>query len=256
MNSDHTYRTRRVEDVVDEMIVRKEMGFRSINFFDNNLCESKNYIQSLCEEILSRNLKMPWMCMSRVDGVDKDILKLMCNAGCELINFGVESANQHILDRIKKNISVEQSKKVLRLSKESGIATLAYFIIGFPHETVKEMKNTLSLAFELSPDYVYCSPLIPAPGTKIYDSAVMDENYGGDYYRTFALNPTPDFRVKTWETQVSEKKILQLIKTFYLKYYFRPRQLVKHFKRVNNLDDLLSKTGMAKRIFFSKTDYV
>ena len=109
-NFDVTLRTRNVRNVVDEMVVRKDMGFQSINFFDNNLCESKQHITALCEEIIRRDLKMPWMCMSRVDCVDKQILNLMSESGCELINFGVESANQHILDRIQKKISVEQSR--------------------------------------------------------------------------------------------------------------------------------------------------
>lgn len=250
-NNDHLYRTRQPKKVIEEILHCKGMGYRSVDFYDSNFNQSRKHVESLCQEMIDHRLNLPWICQCRVDRMDRDLIQLMASAGCYRIYYGVESANQKYLDQIKKGITVEQCREVFALTKEAGISTLAYFIIGFPGETMEEAMRTISFAFEMDPDYAMFTPLIPVPGTPLYDEALKDRAFGEDYGQEFAFNPVPDFRLKMWPTAMTEEQILTLLRQAFLKFYFRPRYIGRSILRLTSLKDLIAKTKMAVKILLT-----
>ena len=98
----------------------------------------------------------------------KGFLERMKQTGCYQLVFGVESGRQRILDSVKKGTTPEEAKEAVRLCKEVGIKTKAYYMFGFPTETVQEMEQTLNHAKELNTD-IACFLLVKAyPGTEMY----------------------------------------------------------------------------------------
>ena len=90
--------------------------------------------------------------------------------GCYQLVFGIESGSQRILDSIKKGTTPEQARKSIQYCQEVGIKTKAYYMFGFPTETLAEMNQTLDLAKELNTDTA-CFVLVKAyPGTEMYNS--------------------------------------------------------------------------------------
>ncbi|UCD85423.1 MAG: B12-binding domain-containing radical SAM protein [Deltaproteobacteria bacterium] len=247
-NNDHHYRRRLAERVVDEILECKGMGYNSVDFYDDNFNQSRRHVESLCHEMIKHRVNMPWICRARVDRIDRDLIKLMAETGCKRIHFGVESATQRILDEINKGINIEQAREAFALAKEAGISTVAYFIIGFPGETLEEANNTIALAFELDPDYPQCLALMPVPSTPIYEKALKDLNFGGDYIRKYVMNPYPDLCVKIWPTAMTEKEILTILRRFYLRFYFRPRQISRYISRLTSPEDLFTKVRMALKL--------
>jgi len=247
-NYDRQYRMRRPERVVDEILACRELGYASIDFYDDNFNHSRRHVEGFCREMLERKVNMPWMCRCRVNRIDRDLLALMKEAGCQRIHFGVESANQRLLDLTRKDITVEQARSAIAWSREVGISPLAYFIIGFPGETVEEAKNTIRFAIELDPDYVIYHPLIPMAGTRIYQEAVQHPDFGGDYLREFALNPVPDMAFKVYPTVMSEEQILKLLRYALLRFYFRPRVIWRNLKRVGSLKEIAVKASTAFKL--------
>jgi len=247
---DKHYRERKPQKVVEEMILCKEMGYRSINFYDDNFNLTTKRVTDLCNEIKKQKVGLPWSCRCRVKPVTEEMLSLMAEAGCSRIHFGAESATQDILDKMKKNIKLDDTHRAFILARKFGISTLGYFMIGYPGETRRQAWNTIRLAFKLNPDFAIFFALIPGPATEIYQQALRDPNFGGDYFLQFAKNPWPRMCCHTWETAIKEKELLQICRLAYLGFYFRPRYLIRSMSRIKSLEDFLTKSRVAIKIFF------
>lgn len=219
-----TYRARSPQNVVDEidMLVRQDK-IRSLVFFDDLFTLNKARVGQICREILRRRLKLTWKAEARVNTVDASTLKLMKKAGCALLAYGVESANQKSLDFLQKGETTAQAKKAFRLTRQAGIKTLGYFILGIPGETYVEAQKTVQLAIDLQCNYAQFSVLTPYPGTKLTRLATQR----GWLAETAAHNPfdqdirKPALLSPGW-TPVKLKKI---IREAHRRFYFRPKYL-------------------------------
>ena len=67
----------------------------------------------------------------------------MKKAGFYRLCFGIETANPESQRIIKKRVDLEHAKKLVRTANRLGFWTSATFIVGFPHETLKELGKTL-----------------------------------------------------------------------------------------------------------------
>ena len=117
---------------------------------------------------------------------------------------------------------------------------------------MEEAKKTISLSFELDPDYAAYFTLIPAPATKIFETALTDPAFGGDYFRGYALHPIPNLVLKVWPTIMTEKQMLDLVRHAYFKFYFRPSFIMRSISQLNGFKDIFAKTGMALKIITTK----
>ncbi|TRZ96184.1 radical SAM protein [bacterium] len=231
--SDAKYRSRSAKNIVDEMeLLSKEYKLNEIMFYDDTLTYKKEHVTAICDEILKRNLKIRWESPTRVDNIDIELLKLMRKAGCVRLRYGVESGDREILKLMRKGIDLDLVKQVFRLTKKSGIETFAYFIIGYIHENIDTLKNTISLAKTLNPDYVMFTVATPYPGTPLYAMA-RDEGYiSGDYWRDYTLGLRDErlpYFVPDAQTWISKA---------YRDFYFQPAYITKRLLRLTNLSEL------------------
>lgn len=84
------------------------------------------------------------------------------------ISVGVESGSQRILDRIKKRLQVEEIKKRTKFLNGSGLSWSAFLMVGFPFETMEDLKLTEELVYEIKPTFISINRFTPYPGTEIY----------------------------------------------------------------------------------------
>ena len=173
-------RFRSVGNVADE--IERDIslfGANVIFFQDETFTIDRKRAIRLCEEFLKRELnkKVEWVCETRVDAVDGELLALMRKAGCTLINYGIESGSQDILDAIRKDITLEQAEAAVARTKENKIRVYTNFLIGHPFETRRSIGRTIRFALKLKADFASFSILTPFPGTEISDMAA--EGTGG-----------------------------------------------------------------------------
>ena len=165
--------------VVDEIeMVHNELGFERINIVDDTFTANPRHAGEVCNEILRRNLKVEWSVYSRVDTITEDLAKLLKEAGCAWILFGVESADEAILKTINKGITRDKVRAGVRLATESGMKVFNSFILGLPGESPQTARASLAFAQELNRDYdakYGFHILSPLPGTELYDKA---DEYG------------------------------------------------------------------------------
>jgi len=165
------YRTRNIKDTVDEMeFLLREKGFKSVYFDDDTFNIGKERMLAFCREVIKRGLnKFQWAIMARADLMDEEILENMKKAGLWAVKYGIESANQRLLDNIQKDMNLKKAIRIVRLTNRLGIRTHLAFTFGLPGETERTIKDTIELAQKLNPFSVQFSIMTPFPGTKYYE---------------------------------------------------------------------------------------
>jgi len=174
--SGRTLRFRSIANVVDEIeyVLTAFPDVKEIMFEDDTLTINKNRCKEFADEILRRNIKFTWSANSRCD-VDLQTLQLLKRAGARLFCVGVESGDQGVLDRMQKNLTVEQIRRFFKNSRQAGILIHGCFLVGNPGETKQTLEKTLSLAKDLNPDTAQFFPIMVYPGTAAYQWAVEND---------------------------------------------------------------------------------
>jgi len=137
------YRQRRIDLVVEDIAELEEKYGSPYFFFSVDVMPAKA-LKRLSEALIERGVKCYWQLEVRLDpAFDYDLCDLMARAGCRNLMFGMESANQRILDLMQKGTRAEHFASILRNCNSAGIATTLFCITGFPSETVEEAEDTL-----------------------------------------------------------------------------------------------------------------
>lgn len=168
----NSVRVRSAENMCDEIQYLNKLGITNIHMYADLFTVNREHVISFCEEILRRNIKIKWTCNSRVDYVDEEMLTLMGKAGCWLISWGIESANELILKRARKGYKKEQAFRALQWAKAAGIKNWGYFIIGLPGETEESIQETIRYAKQLPVDIALFHIAAPYPGTPFFYEVV------------------------------------------------------------------------------------
>lgn len=176
----NTFRTRSATNIVDEMENVQALGYDRIWFADDCFTLDRKRLLSICEEIIRRELRIEWECLSRVDTIDTETARKMKQAGCVRVFFGIESGNDTILALMKKKTNASLAKRAVSITKSAGIQVGAFFIVGYPGETDETVLDTLRFASSLPVDYLSFTMPYPIPGTALYDR-VRDSIQFGDW---------------------------------------------------------------------------
>ena len=170
-SADHRkVRFRTPENVMEEVAeLFARYGKKKLYFNDDVFTISKQWTHDFCDLLLRRNLGIEWECQTRVDLVDKELLKKMKASGCESVVFGIDAGNQKNFDRLKKAITVEQAYVSVRHAREAGMAVWCNFIMGYPWETTSDLQDTIDLARGLDPHFARFFIATPYPGSELYE---------------------------------------------------------------------------------------
>ncbi|HLD43164.1 MAG TPA: radical SAM protein [Candidatus Nanoarchaeia archaeon] len=246
-----TFRARSAKLVVDEMESCKQLGINEILFYDDTWTLNRRRAKEICDEILSRKLEIIWDCRTRVDSVDEELLKLMKKAGCERINFGVESGTVKGLQTVKKGVTIPQIEKAFRLCKEVGMDRLGYFILGLPGETKEEMLETIRFAKKLKPSFCHFTVFTPFPETEVWRDLLSQGNTSVmEAWKKYAENPTTAFDPPTCGLYPKEE-LFKMCEHAYKSFYFRPRYIWQEVLKVRSVGEFTRKAAAGMKILLS-----
>ena len=164
-----SYRERSPGNVVDEIEEALGFGYDRISFADDVFTMKKERVRLVCEEIIRRGLRFKWECLGRVDSLDDPTAQVMKQAGCTRIYFGIESADERILQLMNKRITPEEAQKAIEIAHAAGLGVGAFFILFYPGDTDDTVLRTLHFAASLPLDYIGLSMPYPLPGTALFD---------------------------------------------------------------------------------------
>ncbi|MBN2437581.1 MAG: cobalamin-dependent protein [Deltaproteobacteria bacterium] len=194
----------------------RQFGVREILIEDDTFIILHSWIREFCERLIAENIDVTWSCVGRADRVTLDILKLMKQAGCWHISYGIESGDQRILDAMNKNEDIAQIESAVRWSRDAGLKTKGFFMVGFPGETPESLKLTKDLALKLPLNDITVMQLTPFPGTALYQHA---DEYGvleRDWSKMNTLNTV--FTPSGFTQRDMDEARSDMLKAF----YFRP----------------------------------
>ncbi len=246
------FRARSATSVVAEMENCAGLGIREIFFYDDTFTVDRQRVLDICKLIRDRGIKIQWDIRARVNTVDRDVLRQLRAAGCVRIHYGVEAGTERILRVLRKGIDLKLVKKVMQWTREAGITSLAYFMIGNPTETREEIEATLACARQIRPDFIHLSVTTPFPGTELYFMALREGLIEKDCWKEFASDPTPDFVPPLWLENFTRDELLALLERGYREFYLRPGYVLRSLIRVRSPSELWRKAKAGLGLFSSK----
>jgi radical SAM superfamily enzyme YgiQ (UPF0313 family) len=180
-------RKRTPELVVDEIQRNVDrFGVGKIHFYDETFTVDKRHTASICEGLIERELpsRLSFTSMVHANTIDLSLAKLMKQAGCVYVGYGVESGDDDIIKQMKKGVTKERVIRARKILLEAGITTMGYFMVGHPNETRKSVLRTIKFMVQLNPDVAAIGIVVPYPGTETWELARKGE--GG--YVNMSLN--------------------------------------------------------------------
>ncbi len=186
-------RLRSPKNVVDEIeFLIKNYGIKEIHIWDDNFTLIKDHVIGVCDEIIKRKINLTIKCPNgiRIDSLTPKILYKLREAGVYQMALAVESGNQKILDKVKKQSNLNKVRKILKIIKKFDIITRGFFMIGLPGETIETIYDTIEFALNNNFDYASFFLAQPLPGSDIFYDWAKDKIISKDLlYMEYATTP-------------------------------------------------------------------
>jgi radical SAM superfamily enzyme YgiQ (UPF0313 family) len=190
------WRARSPQHVVDEFKQLQAQGYGAVYFVDDHFLLQPKRIEAICKGINDSGVTIQWGCEGRVDSTAQHLFPAMAKAHCRTLMFGVESGSQKVLDRLKKDQTLEQIESAVNNAKQAGIEIVhGFFVVGSPDETVEDMRATFDFAARLRLDTFGFNRLCVYRGTPLWREYVtrgLVDN-AADWYKYFKcseIDPT------------------------------------------------------------------
>jgi radical SAM superfamily enzyme YgiQ (UPF0313 family) len=211
------WRSRSVENILEELHILASEGYKQLMFVDDNFTLNPKRVIKLCQRMRKEKIDIEWISEGRVDHCPYDMIREMVKANCRMMYFGIESANQTVLNYYNKQTTAEQAKAAVKNARKAGVDVIVgSFILGAPNETRKEIQNTLTFAEKLKVDIPQFNILAAFPGTDIWEElkmkGLLDEE---EHWETGVL--VPNFSPNAVPCEEIERMIHENYRSFLLR---------------------------------------
>jgi anaerobic magnesium-protoporphyrin IX monomethyl ester cyclase len=161
------FRRKSLDSVFDEISQIHRLGYTSLWIADDNFTLDLNFLREFCRRIA--DTKVTWSCLSRVTGLNMETVRMMKKSGCRRVYLGLETGSSETLKLMNKQTSLENGINAVTMFHKAGIETAAFFIVGYPDETIDSIEDTFSLALSLPLDIISFNVPFPLPGSNLFD---------------------------------------------------------------------------------------
>lgn len=234
------FRAQSAERIVSDIeYLVKTYGVKYIVFVDDVFTIDKKRVQKFCELMIEKKFNIRWFCLARVNSVDIGLLNLMKKAGCNWIEYGVESGDTTVLRTIKKGITIEQAKTAFLMTHDAGIKTFGTFMFGHPGETKESVERTIQFAIELDPDIAQFSIVAPLPGTELYEKykdSVYIFNNNSANSSTYGIN-TQSNNFNYSHNNFTGSDLCAILSSAFRRFYLRPSYLFRQILNIRSVND-------------------
>ena len=237
------WRARSAQHVVNELKYLEEQGYGSVYFVDDHFLLQPKRIDAICRGVIDAKLKIQWGIEGRVDSVAQHLFPIMAKANCRTVMFGIESGSQKILDRLKKEQTLEEVRTAVKNAKKAGIEIVhGFFTVGNPDETIEDMRATFEFAAKLPLDTFGFNRLCVYRGTPLWQEyvkrgLVSDSVDWYKYFKCSEIDPTclPGEIINKVRQEGLKKLFLYKLTHFPLQTY----RLLRRFTRFMPIRDVV-----------------
>ncbi len=222
-------RFRGPEAVLKEMrLLREKHGITYFSFRDDTFTANRGRILTMMDLIQQSGLHPLWNCQSRVNLVDEERAIAMKRAGCEFMQFGVESGSEKVLALLDKGTSMKHIRAALEMVRKVGMNLGIYLITGIPGETWEDIEATAQLIRAARPHDCQLSPLALYPGTRMYDQYKAEGRITREFFR--AAGDAEIFARQDAHTEKALKFLYSEIEAVKPKARYSPREFAEQKK--------------------------
>lgn len=175
-------RLRSVDNFLEEIaMVKNKYGLKRIYFSDDTFILNRVWLEEFCKEY-KKEINVEFIAQIRADLIDKDIVKLLKQAGCRGVTMGIETGNEYLRNEIlKKKVTDNDIIKAARIIKNNGLKLKTFNMICLPGESIEDGFKTVEINNKIKSDLVAIGFAQPFPGTVLLDYAkeqgYLDKNY-------------------------------------------------------------------------------
>lgn len=166
----------------------REFGVQFVVFRDQLLTLNRAHCEAIFQGMIREQLPLTWLCETRYDLVDRDLLRLMQQAGCREINYGLETADEEAFATIGK----AQAKQglgyfgqIIRDTKAAGIRCHTHLMLGLPNDSWTSIRRTIRFLRKHKPDSVQVAIFIPYPGTPLGEQLRREGLAHGEHFQDY-----------------------------------------------------------------------
>jgi anaerobic magnesium-protoporphyrin IX monomethyl ester cyclase len=231
------------ERIAAEFQALKNQGYKSVHIADDQFLWEKKRTLEICR--LLEPFQMEWGMLSRADFLtDEDVVKALAQAGCVSVDIGVESLKQDVLDKIKKDLDVEDVYRSATLLKKHGITPKFNIMFGTtPDETPEDVYWTIKELKRIDVPHVMFAIATPFKGTAFYDYCQKN-----GYLIDESDNVNPMGKAMISYPQLTNEKLEELERYAYRSFYLRPKVIARRLLRLRRPSDFLNDLKVAMRI--------
>jgi len=248
------FRVRNVENVLDEVgqLIDKYQVREIMD--DTGSFPVGDWLKSFCLGMIERgyNHQINFDCNMRFGALTLEEYKLMKQAGFRLLLFGLESANQKTLDRINKNLTVQQIIDSCKEVRQAGLFPHITIMFGYPWESYEDALNTFKLGrWLLKKGYAHtmqATIVIPYPGSKLFDECRQN-----GWLKTLDWDDY-DMKSLVMQTPMDESKIMELVQGMY-RVSFQPEFILRKLFSLKDVDDLKYYLRASKKVWGHLFDF-
>jgi radical SAM superfamily enzyme YgiQ (UPF0313 family) len=231
----HKFRERSASVLVDE--IERTYKAHGIEFFylwgDTVTLNVKSFT-AFCDELIARRLPIQWFGNARADNLtDPAFVHRLKRAGCWMLALGIETESEDVRKDMVKRLERSKIEVAFRNMRDAGISSFAFFIFGYPGETLETMEQTMRYAIELDPDFANFYPAVPYPGTALHEKVVRegllpvgaDADWAKMEYSYYLLKGNG----------LNERVVLDAINRAKRRFFLRPGYLARHLGDIARL---------------------
>jgi radical SAM superfamily enzyme YgiQ (UPF0313 family) len=218
-NINRQFSPQRVMNEVNDLVTK--YGTRGIYFINDNFTMRKNQTAELCDLMIKSKLDLEWVCDTRVDLVNQDILNKMASAGCKTIWFGIESGSQKVLNHINRHMTLEQIEEAFKMCRKADIKVACSFMLGMPSETKEDLQASYRFADKLNADWCQFNVFIAYPDSPLWREMLNTGKY----------TQLDDFLYSYKTDEFDYNELMRIQKQFFKDYHRTPKRIIQRIKR-------------------------
>ena len=241
----HKFRERSAKTLVDEIErTYREHGIEYFYLWGDTVTLNVKSFSAFCDELIARKLPIHWFGNARADNLtDPAFVHRLRRAGCWMLALGIETESEDVRKDMVKRLESQKIEAAFRNMREAGIKSFAFFIFGYPGETLETMNQTVNYAVRLDPDFANFYPAVPYPGTAMHAKVVKegllppgaDSDWSKLEYSYYLMSGNG----------LNDKVVMDAIQRAKRRFFLRPGYLARHLGDVARL-------AVSKRPIFLK----
>ncbi|MBN2209243.1 MAG: cobalamin-dependent protein [Candidatus Coatesbacteria bacterium] len=223
------FRPRSAANVVEELsLLYYEYGVNEIQILDD-ICnlDAKRMID-ICKGIVERGLRVyiAFPDGLRADLMTPEVVGWLKKAGTYKIHYAPETRSERLQMRLGKDVKFERMDEIVAETARQRIIAAAFFMLGFPSETLQELRRTVDYAVKMPFDLASFFRVVPYPNTRLREWAIeegskFDDEFEG-YYNAYHF-----FSNISASCELTPDDIARETLSAYLRFYTRPRRLIR-----------------------------